>query len=106
MCLVPFVPANGSAGHDDNRNHRTFAASLKHRRFATHHVCEVPLKKTSRKRGPISVRALDRWAMICVLCGDPFQFTSSQRHTPELVPVEVRKEQRQLGGVPPEMLPV
>jgi len=42
---------------------------LKHRRFATQQDCEVPLKKTSRKRGTINVRALDMRAMICVSGG-------------------------------------
>ena len=57
----------GAAGRtSDNRNNRTSRRHQKHRRFATHQDCEVPLKKTSRKRGIISVRALDRRAMICV----------------------------------------
>ena len=52
--------------HQRQPQQPNLAAPLKHRRFATHQDCKVPLKKTSRKRGTISVRALDRWAMIWV----------------------------------------
>jgi hypothetical protein len=54
--------------HQRQPQQPNLAAPLKHRRFATQHDCEVPLKKTSRKRGTINVRALDMRAMICVLC--------------------------------------
>ena len=53
--------------HQRQPQQPNLTAPLKHRRFATHQVGEVPLQKTSRKRGSISVRALDMRAMICVM---------------------------------------
>ena len=52
--------------HQRQPQQPNLAAPLKHRRFATHQACGLPLEKNPEKRGKISVRALDRWAMICV----------------------------------------
>jgi hypothetical protein len=51
ICGLPRYVFGAAGRTSDNRKNRTSRRQQKHRRFATHQDCEVPLKKTSRKKG-------------------------------------------------------